>query len=290
MHCDSVTACCDEGARLKSFTGQVSGEKLRKSGCAVQCFAIFTEGKNAAADFEKYTAFYFDEIARGGLVEAVCTADITSAMARGETAAVLTVENLGFLRGDAAAIPALAKQGVRMASLAWNNPNAFADSSLTPAGESAVEALNCGKVIVDISHLSDGAAERVLSISRAPVVASHSNCREICAVGRNLTDALIRRVAEGGGVVGLNFSKTFLGDGDAEENFVRHFRHLLSVGGEDVLALGSDFDGILAYPEIADCTAVRRIFGTLLRCGIPLRTVEKFALGNFLRVFREVVG
>lgn len=290
MHCDSVTACCDEGAKLKSFKGQVSGEKLKKSGCAVQCFAIFTEGKNAAADFEKYTAFYFGEIARSGLVKAVCSADIERAMARGATAAVLTVENLGFSGGDASAIPALAERGVRMASLAWNNPNALAGSTLTPAGESAVEALNAGRIIVDISHLTDGAAERVLSISRAPVVASHSNCRAICDVGRNLTDALIRRVAEGGGVVGLNFSKTFLGDGDAEENFLRHFGHLLSVGGEDVLALGSDFDGILAYPEIADCTAVRRIFGALLRGGIPPRVVEKFALGNFLRVFGEVVG
>lgn len=290
MHCDSVTACCDEGAKLKSFSGQVSGAKLKISGCAVQCFAIFTEGKNSAADFEKYTAFYFDRIKKDGFYPVLNTSDISAAMSYGKVGAVLTVENLGFLNGDVGGICTLKNMGVKMAALAWNNPNAFAAEELTRQGESAIEALNAGRIIVDISHLSDRAAERVLEISSFPVVASHSNCRKICDVRRNLTDKLIKSIADGGGVIGLNFSSNFLGQGSAIENFINHFNHLLRVGGEDVIALGSDFDGIKTYDEIADCTFLPKIFDALLKSGIPSRIIEKFALANFLRVFEEIVG
>lgn len=290
MHCDSVTACCGEGARLASFSGQVSGQKLLSSGCAVQCFAIFTEGKNSAADFEKYTAFYFDEIRRGKFYPVFRAADVLAARARGKTGAVLTVENLGFLGGDVSGIFRLATMGVKMASLRWNNPNAFAAERLTPSGKDAVVALNQSRMIVDISHLPDGAAEEVLDISLQPVVASHSDCRAVCNVARNLPDELIGRIADSGGIVGLNFSRNFLGEGSAVQNFIAHFWRLLNVGGEDVLALGSDFDGIVPYAEIADCTYVPEVFRAVLQSGVPERIVEKFALGNFMRVFEQVVG
>lgn len=290
MHCDSVTACCGEGECLASFSGQVSAKKLRLSGCAVQCFAIFTEGKNSAADFERYTAFYFDEIKRGGFYPVSRAADVLAARARGKTGAVLTVENLAFLGGNVDGIATLAAMGVKMASLRWNNPNAFAGEKLTSVGKDAVGALNQSRIMVDISHLPDGAAEEVLDISSKPVVASHSNCRSVCNVMRNLPDSLIARIADGGGVVGLNFSRTFLGEGSATESFIGHFKHLLNIGGEDVLALGTDFDGIIPYREIADCTYVPKIFESIVQSGVPERIVEKFALGNFLRVFEEVVG
>lgn len=292
MHCDTLTACFGSGRGLDDFDGQVNTKRQLVSRIAVQCYAIFTEGKNSAADFESYAAFFFSELGRvNALAPAVCLSDIARARAEGRVAAVLTVENLGFLGGDVSGIARLAERGVKMASLAWNNPNAFTDGeNLTRRGERAAEELEAHRIIVDLSHLADGATARMLDLCRRPPVASHSNARAVCPHRRNLPDELIRRIADMGGAIGLNFSRTFLGDGDALQNFYRHFFHVLNVGGEDCVALGSDFDGIIACKEIPDCTAIPRILAGLSGRGVPERIVEKFALGNFLRVFGEVVG
>ncbi len=308
MHCDSVTVCCDSCGNMSDFCGQVSVQKLENSGCAAQCFAIFTDGENAAADFERFVAFYNAQIkANSRLHPVLCFDDLVFAMEHGRTGAILTVENLGFLNGDVTGISRLKALGVKMASLVWNNANAFARPNLvmkgavpdfekrnalplTEAGREAVARLNADKIIIDVSHLSDGGTEEILALSAAPVVASHSNCAAVCGVSRNLTDGQLKKIADKGGVVGLNFCRDFVGGTDAFENLYLHLRHLIDVAGEDCPALGSDFDGIPPYEELSDCTKVQPLLNYFVSRGITPRQVEKLALGNFLRVFKEVVG
>lgn len=311
MHCDTVTVCCDAGGNLADFGGQTNVEKLIKSGCAAQCFALFTEGENAAGDFERYSAFYSAQIAKDPRilpVERFC--DIEKARGQGLLAAILTVENLGFTGGDPQKISALSKSGVKMASLVWNTPNALAfpnlcwdgksapdlrareKRGLTKAGRLAVEILNEENIIIDLSHLSDGGVEDILNLSTAPVVASHSNCRAECDVSRNLTDSQLKKIADKGGVVGLNYCRDFIlcGAENVFEKLYRHYIHMVNTGGEDLPALGSDFDGIPAYPELSDCTAVQRLLEYFSERGVPSRRLEKLAFGNFARTFKEVVG
>ncbi|MDE5789113.1 MAG: membrane dipeptidase, partial [Clostridia bacterium] len=229
MHCDTVTVCCDAGGNPDDFRGQINLKKLRESGCSAQCFAIFTEGKNSAADFERYAAFYRAQFINSPLILPVQScSDLEKAQNEGKIAAILTVENLGFTGGDLSVIPDLKKLGVHMASLVWNNANCFAypnlifeggkplfaareERGLTALGKDAVRALNDNKIIVDISHLSDGGVEDVLDLSTAPIVASHSNCAAVCGVCRNLTDGQLKKIAESGGVAGLNFCRDFVG-------------------------------------------------------------------------------
>lgn len=308
MHCDTVTVCCDTGGDIGSFRGQVNLNKLRESGCAVQCFAIFTEGKNSAADFLKYAAYYSARIADNPAILPVQRyLDLERAQKDGRIAAVLTVENLGFTGGDLTAFPKLKTAGVHMASLVWNSANSFAfpnlvfkgdlpqfeereKRGLTPLGQDAVRALNENKIIIDISHLSDGGAEDVLELSSAPVVASHSNCNAVCSVSRNLTDGQLKKIAASGGVAGLNFCRDFVGGESAPENLCLHLKHMINVGGEDLPAIGSDFDGIPPYEELCGCEKMQKLFGYFADSGIPPRVLEKVAYGNFSRVFKEVVG
>lgn len=308
MHCDSVTECCLRGSNMSDFNGQTNVKKLLESGCEAQCFALFTEGQNSAVDFDKFMAFYNAQIAVDpNILPAERYSDIEKAEKSGKIAAVLTVENLGFLNGDTDGIERLAKAGVRMASLVWNHANAFAfpnlifngnvpdflarePRGLTEAGKTAVRVLNENRVIIDVSHLSDGGVEDVLALSKAPVVASHSNCAEVHNVSRNLTDSQIKKIADGGGIVGLNFCRGFIGGESAFEGLYAHLTHLVNAGGEDVAALGSDFDGIPSYPELADCTYVQKLLEYFSRRGISERRLEKLARGNFYRVFKEVVG
>jgi len=157
-------------------------------------------------------------------------------------------------------------------------------------GKSAVEAMNEGKIIIDISHLSDGGVEDILNVSKTPVVASHSNAAAVCPVSRNLTDAQLKKIAQNGGTVGLNYCYDFIGEGGVFENLYRHYSYMVKVGGEDLPSLGSDFDGIPAYPELADCTKVQALLEYFSRRGVSNRALEKLCYKNFLRVFEDVVG
>lgn len=136
--------------------------------------------------------------------------DFTRCESEGKVGVILTVENLGFIGADLEKIDVLKKDGVRMASLVWNNKNQFAspnlvfenglpqfekrvDEGLSGLGKEAVERLDYNKIIIDISHLSDGGARDILQGRKIPAVASHSNAQKIIDVSRNLSDELIKK-------------------------------------------------------------------------------------------------
>ena len=308
MHTDTLTACFDGGFDLVGYDGQTNLTKLKKATCAAQCFAIFTEGESAAFDFEKYLSFYKQNMPKLAHIAAPIAnfADILQCEKEGKVGVILTVENLGFIGSDLAMIDRLKSEGVKMASLVWNNKNLLAspnlvfknglplfenrvDEGLSTLGKQAVERLDYNKIIIDISHLSDGGASDILNGRKTPIVASHSNAQSVLNVCRNLSDELIKKIADCGGVIGINFCKDFLG-APAFASVLNHIRHVINIGGEDVIAIGSDFDGIPVNPDIPDCTRVPALLNYLSENGLPYNTVEKFAYQNFLRVFKEVCG
>lgn len=305
MHCDSLTA---GRGNLTDESLHVSIGKLARSGAAAQCFAVFTDGDGAAERFAQALGRYNAAMEENGdrMLPVFCCADLVRARDSDRVGAILTVENLGFIGGDLSAVAKLGAAGVKMCSLVWNNANALAypnlvckdgipdftareERGLTDLGKAAVEELNANRMMIDVSHLSDGGVNDVLALSDAPVVASHSNCFSVCGVSRNLTDGQIRKIADGGGVIGVNFCRDFVGNGEISEAVSRHIRHLVSVGGEDCVALGSDFDGIPTAEGMEDCTRIPAFLGYLHGLFGP-RIAEKFAHSNFVRVFRDVVG
>ncbi len=308
LHCDTLTACADRGLRLGDCGLQTDLAKLKKSRCAAQCFALFTQGERAAEDYDRYQAAVYRETMNGGLELITNAKDLKKRIyGGGPTGGILTVENLGFIGDCADKIADIYGSGVRMASLVWNYENGLAypnlvsdggapffdrreSRGLKDAGRRAVEAMDALGIIVDLSHLSDGGAGEILKGRKIPAVASHSNAASVCGVSRNLTDELIAGIAGCGGVVGVNFCKDFIGNCDIFGGLCAHIKHIISVGGEEVVALGSDFDGIPPYAELADCTRVPSLFKYLYDHGISAGVLEKLAYKNSLRVFEEVVG
>ena len=134
----------------------------------------------------------------------------------------------------------------------------------------------------------------MLTGRKIPLVASHSNAAADCNVSRNLTDAQIKKIAGCGGVIGVNFCKDFLTDKNgifnAFDAVYRHISRILAVGGEDVPAFGSDFDGIPAYKELEDCTRMPALLNYLNLRGLKSSVLEKMCTLNFIRVFKEVIG
>lgn len=150
-------------------------------------------------------------------------------------------------------------------------------------------------ILIDVSHLSDGGFYDVAELSKKPFVASHSNCRALSPSTRNLTDEMIRKLAECGGVAGINLEPSFLNENleDKKSRVCRmcdHAEHFIRVGGTECVGIGTDFDGIEGEFEIAECTGMELFFTEMHKRGISEDKVEKIAFTNVARVIKEVMG
>ena len=221
---------------------------------------------------------------------------------KGKMSALLTVEEGGIIDGDTSRLEHLYEEGVRLMTLLWNEencigyPNSCDDEvmkkGLKPFGIETVERMNELGMIIDVSHMSDGGFWDVLKFSRKPVVASHSNARVLCPHPRNLTDEMIRALAEKGGVAGLNFYPYFVNESGKAgiEDLVRHIEHLFYVGGEDFVAIGTDFDGFdQGELELQNIGEMNLLYEALKKRKFNDGQIEKFWHGNVMRVMREVL-
>lgn len=187
----------------------------------------------------------------------------------------------------------LAVQSARDACM--HTPNVT--GGLTVTGKEFVEEMERLGMIPDVSHLSDAGFMDVLEVTKKPFVASHSNARAVCPNVRNMTDDMIARLAERGGVMGLNFCPDFLEERPVgEENpgtiaaVARHAKHIVKVGGMDVLGLGSDFDGIPTHEELPGAQSMEKLWEALHEAGFTEGQLDKIFYGNVLRVYRDTLG
>ena len=185
-----------------------------------------------------------------------------------------------------------------MITLTWNYPNGLGEphcgeqhKKLTPKGIEFVEAMQDLGIIVDCSHLNDAGTEQLGDILDVPFIASHSNAREVTAHTRNLPDNLIKLIANKGGVIGLNFAQSFLGISPISriEDIVKHGLYLINKGGEDVVALGTDFDGIKPNTEIKDASEMYRLYDAFKEAGLSVEQCEKLFWKNADRLLKEIL-
>jgi microsomal dipeptidase-like Zn-dependent dipeptidase len=157
--------------------------------------------------------------------QAFTPADVTRIAASGKFALIESVVNGGAFIASLDDIDLWAKRGVRIFGFVHAGHNRLADSSrpalvraegpshhggLSPLGKAAVTRLNQLGVLIDVSQLSDAAFADVLTLSTAPVIASHSDLRAIVDNGRNLTDAQLDALKANGGVIGINAFSAYL--------------------------------------------------------------------------------
>lgn len=300
LHCDALTT-----AEVR----QVTRERLQAGGCLLQCFAAFVAENGGFSAFLSLADAFDRLCAEEGYHPVLSAKEIVP----GKINALLTVEGGGEI-GDGDKLDALCARGVRMMSFTWNTPNGlgfpnFPDYAgmlsgrrslaeresargLTRRGFEAAERMGELGMIVDVSHGSDRLFYDVAGLRR-PFAASHSGAQAVFDCARNLTDGQIRRLADCGGVVGLDFCADFLSSDTSREGQKRailaHAEHILRVGGEDVLALGSDFDGIPPNPYLKDPASMPDLLTAFAEKFGP-RRAEKIASKNILRLFAEVCG
>jgi len=210
----------------------------------------------------------------------------------------MSIEEGGVLGGDLDKLKQAYQDGVRLITITWNYRNGLGEphcgeqhKKLTSKGVEFVEAMQDLGIIVDCSHLNDAGTEQLGDILEVPFVASHSNAREVTAHTRNLPDNLIKLIADKGGVIGLNFAQSFLGTSPISriEDIVNHGLYLINKGGEDVVALGTDFDGIKPDTEIKDTSEMYRLYDAFKEAGLSEEQCEKLFWKNADRLLKEIL-
>ena len=223
------------------------------------------------------------------------------AKAAGKKYAFLAVEGMDAIGDDLSGIDRYADLGIRVGMLTWNGENLLATgaggdpySGLTELGRLAVRRMGERNILMDVSHLNDGGFWDVMKTAEGPVIASHSNCRALCDVRRNLTDDQLRAIRDSGGVVGLNVHHTFV-HADREkqtaEMLARHAAHMAEVMGVEHVACGFDFceyfgPGNEGADGLENCSQIRNLFYWLEKLGMNEKEREMVARENFLRILR----
>ena len=229
------------------------------------------------------------------------TEEAERAKAAGKKYAFLAVEGMDAIGDDLNGIDRYADLGVRMGMLTWNGENRLATgaggdpySGLTELGRQAVRRMGTRNIVMDVSHLNDGGFWDVMKAADGPVIASHSNCRALCDVRRNLTDDQLRAIRDSGGVVGLNVHHAFV-HADREkqtaEMLARHAAHMADVMGVEHVACGFDFceyfgPGNEGAEGLENCSQIHNLFYWLEKLGMNKKERDMVARENFLRILR----
>lgn len=241
--------------------------------------------------------------ASGGAMQLVKTvSELEHCLRTGTFGAILHFEGAEAIDPEFAVLRLAYRLGLRSLGLTWSRPNIYAEGvgpddrgrGLTDLGRALVRACNELGVLIDVSHLNDAGFWDVIERSTQPVVASHSNCRALCPVPRNLTDEQIRALAAKGGLLGINFHVGFLRPGAERPDevslgdVIAHIDHVAELVGIDYVAFGSDFDGATMPHDLPDAAAMPRLVEALSRHGYDDVAVRKICYENWLRVLRTV--
>ena len=312
LHCDTafLMSVMQEPIELRKNNLCVDFEKMKRADSMAQFFASFIHMKMFDGDFTKaYEAALAmmrrtkEEISKNRDMIALARSceELLTNQKNGLMSGILTVEEGGIIEGKMERLEELYREGVRLITLTWNFENCMGypnsedaeimNQGLKPFGIEAVEHMNELGMIVDVSHLSDGGFWDVMKYSKKPAIASHSNARRECGHRRNLTDEMIRALAEKGGIAGLNFYPAFLAKtGTANiDDIVGHLVHMYHVGGEEFVAIGTDFDGFEgAVDGLEDMGKMPLFYEALKKRKFTDSQIEKFWYKNALRIIREV--
>jgi len=245
-------------------------------------------GQDAQEYFDCHAAYLKNLIAmQHELVGQVFQAkDIERHNSKERCAVILAVESGAALGGSLERVDHLADLGVKFMTLVWNGENELGsgnetEKGLTEFGKQVIQRMESRGIIVDVSHLNDRGFSDVCETVKRPFMATHSNLRSVAGHKRNLTEAQFQEIIRRRGVVGINLHAPFVSDEEIsdENHLFRHIYRMLELGGEDVIACGSDFDGDI-LTQLDSPVKLGEFGNYLLRKGIPQSVVNKIFFEN----------
>lgn len=203
---------------------------------------------------------------------------------------LLGVEGLHALEGELSRLDQLWEAGYRVFGLQHFFDNALGGSlhgidkgGLTPFGREVVRAIDARGGIIDVAHASPAVVEDVLDLVETPLVVSHTGMQGACDSPRNISDALMRRIADAEGIVGIGYWEGAV-CGTQPKDVVANIRHAIDLLGADHVSLGSDYDGAT---EVAfDASELAVLTDTMLAQGFTRAEIRKVMGANAVRFLR----
>lgn len=317
LHCDTISALYKKkNEELRSNHLQVDTNKMIKGNYILQNFAMFidlSEEDNPYECCKKQIQLFLDEVHKNSdnLSLALNYQDIIRNRQEGKISAFLTIEEGETTVGDVEKLEEFYNLGARMMTFTWNYPNTLGfpasplsycgkvqrDLGLTKEGIEILHRMEELGMIVDVAHLSDKGFWDVVDYALKPFVCSHGNARSLCDNPRNLTDDMLHKIGEVGGVIGVNYYGRFLSQtpvGDLYESTVKriadHILFIANKGGIDAVALGSDFDGMDGKLELKDCSKMELLVDELKSRGMRQSEIESIFYKNVLRLYQEILS
>lgn len=298
-HCDTLTELLEKNETLSENSGMVRLDMLKGYSGFVQVFAAWIDAEkgNPLLNAIELADKFYEETENNGICVIKDAKTLEETVAKGGIGAILAIEDGIALCGSLRVLNMLYRLGFRLITLTWNGENelgcgavASSGDGLTDFGKKAVLKMNELGMVVDCSHLSERGFWDLAEISKKPFLASHSNAKRICDHPRNLTDEQIITLIKTGGVMGINLYPEFLNgtQNACVKDVIRHIEHVLSLGGENSLGIGTDFDGIPTTPEGIENTAkLHVLFDEMRKIGYSEDLIEKITYKNFTKVFSE---
>lgn len=307
-HCDTILRFWQGRSKgLRKNSGHIDLERAGNSTenyC--QFFALFasTEEEEKSARIRAYreqVAIFKREMELNAdlIVHCRTALEAENALKSGKSAAFLAVEGAELLGCDLDVLDEAYMSGVRAVNLTWNYENALSGSNvqgaergLTEQGSTFVRRMQELGMIVDVSHLSDSGFWDVAALAEKankPFMAGHSNSRAIYNHSRNLTDEQFNAIVKIRGVAGVNVAGELLSDKNPSvDTIVANIEHWMALGGQDSIAIGTDFDGCTPCSGIRDITDLSVIYERLLQMNYSESQVHAIFFDNMMRVVREV--
>lgn len=280
-HCDTLEKWTD-GHKNTHF------QKSDIKGDYIQIFAVFC-GEEKKWERVNSLINTFDSSSLGKKI--YCKGDLEERFSFGS---LLSLEGADFLAEDMGRIDTLFERGIRMISLTWNHSNLLAGSSfekdfgLTPIGLNVLKRAEEKGMTLDLSHIGERSFYDILENTEKSVVLSHSNSKKICNHKRNITDEQFLAVVKNEGCVGINFYPPFLTEYKraSMDDIIKHIDHFLSLGGEDNIGIGTDFDGVDFLPDGVTGTKALYILLDRLDYLYGEKITKKIMGENFFRVLK----
>lgn len=326
MHCDTIMSLMEnENNHLVDGDLMININKLIKGDYLLQCFAMFVMYKNEKIDnyspyeyCNKMIDRYYKEIKLNNkqIKPAYSYQDIIDNINSGIPTSLLTIEEGGVLEGKMENLYHFYDLGVRMMTLTWNFKNEIGSPNidytsitdrtirtpkiqfipnttegLTCFGIEVVKKMNELGMVIDCSHASDKTFYDVIKYTSKPIVCSHSCARSVCNHVRNMSDDMLLKLKENGGVVGINYCHDFVKQDNSLatiNDIVKHINYIRDLIGIDYIGLGSDFDGIdNSNIELKDASMMPQLINELRKQNYSEEDIEKISYKNVLRVFKE---
>lgn len=225
-------------------------------------------------------------------------ADLPRLKRDGKKAVMLAIENGYAIGKDLSLLRHFRDRGIVYMTLCHNGDNDICDSArgqgehggLSAFGREVVREMNRLGLMVDLSHAAKSSFYDALELSDAPIVCSHSSCRALCDVPRNLSDEQLKALAKKGGVAQVTLYKGFLRkEGEATIlDAIEHLNHMVNIMGVEHVGIGTDFDGDGGIPGCASASEAINFTRRLMSERYSEADIAGIWGGNFLRVMQAV--